>query len=1265
MNASSLAADSVVAQRFAVERTTGQGGMGTIYRARDLVRGEVVALKLLHHDGVHVYERERFMREAEVLAELRHPGIVAHVAHGYTDEGQPFLAMEWLEGEDLAQRLARRPLTVAESVALIRRAAEALAVAHPRGIVHRDLKPSNLFLRGGDVDRVTLLDFGIARRSQRVSLATLTQAGAVIGTPAYMAPEQARGEPEVAASADVFSLGCVLFECLTGETPFHAEHLVAQLVKTLFEEAPRLRSLRPELPAELDALVARMLAKAASARPRDAAALVAALAGLQDLPEAPWSAAVVPEAPALAALEQQFVSVIMAMDAVEPALQMQETMPVPRGASEDVGHRSLCAVLERLGAAASCLADGSVVATLRQTGRRAATDQAAQAARCALAIRERWPGALIALATERAVVAGTIPLGDAIDRAARTLLEHAQTTSGRGLAAVWLDEVTAGLLGPRFVVTRDASGALALQGEQLSADESRPLLGKPTPCVGREQELGTLEGMLAACVEESAACAVLVTAAPGMGKSRLRHEFLRRVAARGEPTAVLQGRVDPVLAGAPFCLLSSALRHLCGVAPGQDPARQRTLMEERVAQCVAEDGRAGATEALLELCDLAPAPARAGPRDPLALASRARPALLAVLRGLCARGPVVLALEDLQWGDVYSLALVEAALRELRDQPLMVMALARPEVDELFPRLWSGLVQAMPLRALSRRASERLVTQALAGSVAAEVATRIAEQAGGNALYLEEIVRAVAAGKGEELPDTVLAMVQARLARLEPESRRVLRVASVLGNHFWRGAALRLLGQEPRTGGLDGCLAELVAAEVIERRGDGRISGDVEYVFRHDLLREAAYGWLTAEDRASAHAAAGRFVQDAGEARHHHRCALAALAVLPDTPANRRARVDVTLRLIGSSRAAESPAHNLALLSAAEVLLRGIAPESAVPGDRRELARIHYWIGTEHYLGSQMAQAARHFKMVLEHEDDEESLVALPSAALGRMYAVQGQFGRAVPLLRRSQQIVLKTGDWAEWAASGAMLGMALAARGQCKESLVAGQGAVARALQLGDPTTIAAARGPLSATYLFLGDMQAMLETCDACAGMSERSGDRIYVYMVRGLQIWAASRLGDVAMARAMVAITREIAAGFGRQIIASDWIAAATAEMTLRHGDPSEAARLAEEAVALGTACGGVFAVGMAERVWAQALAAASPSRWPEVQMHMQRSLAALDAGECFVESARTRLAWGELARARGDGSAAELLAAAAGQFAASGLTAELELARGLGG
>src|SRR5262245_36740079 len=225
----------VIAGRFELERRVGSGGMGEVFWAQDRDSGGIVAVKVLH--GTHASAGARFLREAKVLAELSHPGIVRYVDHGTAASGELYLAMEWLSGEDLAERLTRAPLTVEETVTMVTRAAEALAAVHARGIVHRDLKPSNLFLVERDVAQVKLLDFGIAWLP---SWTRMTQTGALVGTPAYMAPEQARSAAQLDARADVFALGCVLFECLSGRPAFTGANVMAILAKILLDEVPRL-----------------------------------------------------------------------------------------------------------------------------------------------------------------------------------------------------------------------------------------------------------------------------------------------------------------------------------------------------------------------------------------------------------------------------------------------------------------------------------------------------------------------------------------------------------------------------------------------------------------------------------------------------------------------------------------------------------------------------------------------------------------------------------------------------------------------------------------------------------------------------------------------------------------------------------------------------------------------------------------------------------------------------------------------------------------
>jgi serine/threonine-protein kinase len=275
-----LAAEpEVIAGRFELGALLGEGGMGVVFEAWDREEQRSVALKLLRHLDGDVDEASlvRFDREAAALELLSHPGIVGYVAHGSSAQGERYLAMERLEGVTLAARLAEGPLGVQDTVRVGHGAASALAAAHRHGLVHRDIKTSNLFLAGGSTSRVKLLDFGLARGPDA---AAVTRTGALVGTPSYMAPEQVRGTAPPDTRADLFALGAVLFECLTGRAPFVSADTEGLLVKILVEQPPALRELCAGVPPALEALIARLLAKEPSRRPAAAEEVARELAAL-------------------------------------------------------------------------------------------------------------------------------------------------------------------------------------------------------------------------------------------------------------------------------------------------------------------------------------------------------------------------------------------------------------------------------------------------------------------------------------------------------------------------------------------------------------------------------------------------------------------------------------------------------------------------------------------------------------------------------------------------------------------------------------------------------------------------------------------------------------------------------------------------------------------------------------------------------------------------------------------------------------------------
>lgn len=856
----------VIDGRFELERLAGAGGMGVVYRALDRLTGEFVALKMLGpHGGV---ELARFQREAELLNALRHPGIVRHIAHGLTDTGDAYLAMEWLEGEDLSACLTRGPLGELETMTLARRVAAALAFAHSRGVVHRDLKPANIFLPMGNVAQATLLDFGIARR---LSTQNRTGTGHILGTPGYMAPEQARGEGLIDARADVFALGCVLFECIVGRPVFCGDHALAILAKILFEEVPRIREFAPTVKWEFDALIASMLVKDLAMRPEDGAAVVRALERTDTrISESEGKGlAPTPVSAVLTDGEKRLLSLVVAMPMVRAEIQAHhDTIPAWPGNDRRLAVENAAGFLK---ARVDELANGALLLSI--VGERHPTDQAARAARCALRLCAILPDAAIALATGRAEARGKLPVGEIVDRVA-ALLDQATKNQAEQPGCIVVDEATQSLFDLRFEVVSAGTGVYRLLGERAVEEEGRTLLGKPMPFLGRDRELRMVRDLIEDSFEERRSRAILVTGAAGIGKSRLRQEIVTQMRAARQEMAFSFGRGDAVGAGSAFSLLGSTFRRSLQIGAGEPVAfGQRKLLALAERYLPGADGTRVA-EFLGEMLELQ-FPAQDSPRlqaarlDVTIMADQIRQAYLDLMGNLVRARPTLMVLEDLHWGDDASIKLLNAMLATLEMEPVVVLAFARPEVHDRFPKLWAGRdAQEVRLMGLGNRAAEALVRAALGDTVAPAEVQRMVERAGGNAFFLEELIRAVSQGHGASLPETVLGMVEARLASLDPDSRRILRAASVFGDFFWESSIIALIGSDTGMRHVHALLRGLVERELILERKETRFAHEREYAFRHAIVREACYAMLTDGDRVLGHRLAGNWLEKMGEPNH-------------------------------------------------------------------------------------------------------------------------------------------------------------------------------------------------------------------------------------------------------------------------------------------------------------------------------------------------------------------------------------------------------------
>jgi serine/threonine-protein kinase len=261
----------VVANRYEVIGEIARGGCGAVYEAIDLDHGQLVALKILTSGTMDRAAAARFEREARVAGAIHHPNVCAVTDAGTLADGSPFLVMERLYGETLRSYFARMGrLDPDEAIELAVQMLSGLEAAHALGIVHRDMKPENVFIvrREGSLPLVKLLDFGMCRRKavQRMDDHTLTRVGTVVGTPEYMAPEQASGLRDFDLRIDLYAVGVILYEMLTGTRAFYGADARAVLVSVLARQLPSVRALRPEVPVVLDRIVARAIERDPRAR---------------------------------------------------------------------------------------------------------------------------------------------------------------------------------------------------------------------------------------------------------------------------------------------------------------------------------------------------------------------------------------------------------------------------------------------------------------------------------------------------------------------------------------------------------------------------------------------------------------------------------------------------------------------------------------------------------------------------------------------------------------------------------------------------------------------------------------------------------------------------------------------------------------------------------------------------------------------------------------------------------------------------------------
>jgi eukaryotic-like serine/threonine-protein kinase len=816
----------LVAQRFELLELAGRGASGTVWQARDRSDGSTLALKIVELARAG---QDRFAREARVLATLQHPGIVRYIGHGPVDEQLAYLAMEWLDGAPMSSALASRgQLPLAVAIDLVRRVARALGAAHRAGIVHRDLKPANVFLIEGKLDRPKLLDFGIAFVPDALNP---TRTGATLGTLGYLSPEQVGKNAPVSARSDVFSLGCMLYECLAGSVPFAAETPVAAVAKTLLEDPPPLRSQLAQAPEALERLLEELLAKESEDRPADAAIVAERLqAVLDQIGEAP---APRPLGSALSIRPQQLGTAVVvrgaALDA-EPIRRLLES--IQPGIEWQV---------ERLGVDGLRLISAGVDPL----------ERASLAARAASAIvaRHRRSAAVALVSSQRIAE-----------------LDEAALASASAPGFVCVDPATAELLPASFGVVR-LEGRSVLE-QRLFAPVDRRGRGH-VPLVGRKRELRVLRVVAESVFEDSYPGLALIIGETGSGKTVLWRELVRELTADGHQFMTWRCGSDPERKNAPWSAIADGTRRLLGLRndelAGSATARLDAWVRETFSGADAERVR----DFLGELVGL-PLPGDPSPllsvarRDPAIMNFEIERAVLDMTRSMTAKMPLLAVFDDVHWCDSGSVQLVSSTLERLRDLPILVIATADSSVERRFPGLWRAHnPQQIRLEALSERASRTLAT-ALLQDQSPDRIEQVVSRAEGNPLLLQELALAARERPDDELPLGVRALIGQRIERLEPDAQQVLMAASVLGTVFWRGAIEGLVSHDVARD-LDSWLQILEQAEVIRKLSGSRYAGQPEYELSHRLMASVAYDMLSDDAKRAAHASVAVWLQSVGE----------------------------------------------------------------------------------------------------------------------------------------------------------------------------------------------------------------------------------------------------------------------------------------------------------------------------------------------------------------------------------------------------------------
>ncbi len=1151
---------------YDIREEVGRGGMAIVYRAYQPSMDREVAIKVIQTAIASDAEAmQRFQREARLIARLEHP----HILPVYDFDGRhnpPYIVMRYLNGGTLKDVMGQGLLPLTDVSYLLGQVAAALDYAHRQGIVHRDIKPSNIMV--DQEGNAFVSDFGLGRMVAGRGLShEITASGAILGTPSYMSPEQILGH-EVDHRADIYALGVILFQMLTGQLPYVAEGAMNLLMMHVNDPIPNILEQNPGLPMDIADIVGRALAKDPHDRFTSAADLAMAVnqtlggivTGPQRLRQAIESSLTLrrPKTPAdytHTPSEQNKIVTALYANAAECAeiVAQEEGSEASRLAMTALWTAVNVAIEQQGGLIVSQMDESLLALWGAATARE---DDAERAVHAALAMQailrehsQTWlledeflpinialhmGVALLTPGSEPSsfsVSGATISLTNRLMRQADGIIPitHPVYSQIRGVFDVLPDNTLKVRRGQAIIPTYRVIAAKARAFRQ----STRGIEGVETQMVGREAELKSLQNAFLDVVEEAETQVITIVAEAGLGKSRLLYEFINWADLRPERYWVMRGRATPEMTTRPYALLRDMISFRFDILDSDNPTVVRQKLERGIVEQI------GSNEAMAHLLghlagfDMSLSAHIQGlSGDPQQLTTWARQMFRRWIAALCKIGPMVMYLEDIHHADEPTLDLLNELVNEQSKLPLLLICLARPNLFERRPTWGSGQIfhTRLDLHHLDRRNSRALVREILQKVERVPTALRdlLVERAAGNPYYLEELVKTliddhIIIKENEEswrvendrlqhvqIPPTLLGLLHTRLDSLLYTEKLVLQRAAVIGRIFYDQALLALdKTDETEVAELWTVLQHLVEREFIYLRETTAFAGCQEYIFGNQMLREVLLNTLMRRQQISYHrATADWLVQITGE------------------------RVDEYYPLIADfyEKAGENElaAHYLHLAGARALQISSYAETKALlthalsllPENAGQRLAITVLLGeTFNWLGDYgPAKAYLNEALPLAEKQNDKTQIAHIFYWLGHILTNEGEYNQAKDCLEEGMFLARAEGNEKGLTQVLRGLGVLHWALGNLGESQSYLEESLALARQIGDIGQELAALNVLGTVLSAQGDLGAAEEIYAMTVTRAREIGHRRFVTV-------SLINLGDLALQQSDYALARDL--------------------------------------------------------------------------------------------------------------------------------------------